>query len=77
MHGRTGSENPNASLSKIEARNAKWYAKNSKLKLSEIGSIFGVNKSTIGRIARGDSWPNLSPKPPADNGQLRLPLGAT
>jgi hypothetical protein len=89
MHGRTGEDHPthghklsgedhpNSKLTNNEASAVKWYALNSTLSRKEIAQMFGVGSSSVGDIARDESWPNLDPKPPADNGQLRLPLGAT
>jgi len=77
MHARTGEAHPQSKLTNNEASALKWYALNSILSQREIGQMFGVSRGSVGKIARGDRWPNLDPKPPADNGQLRLPLGAT
>jgi len=77
MYGHTGQDSPTSKLSKSEASLLKWYALNSNLTLTEVGKMFGVHNSQVSRIKRGQNWPNLDPKPPADNGQLRLPLGAT
>jgi len=73
----SGEDNPAAKLTSDEASHVKWYSLNSSLSQREIGSIFGVSKTMVRYIKFGENWPNATPNPPADNGQLRLPLGAT
>lgn len=77
MHGLTGGDNPNSTLGNSAARVVKWYVANSTLTQAEIGEMFGVSDATVSMIKTGRRYPSVAPNPPADNGQLRLPLGAT
>lgn len=77
MYGRTGENASNSSLSRKEAAQIKWYALATERTQRNIGARFGISARQVGHIKNGSRWPNLDPKPPADNGQLRLPLGAT
>jgi len=76
-YGRTGEDCPNSKMSRDEASALKWYACYTTRTQTQIGEMFGVCSGQVSHIKSGKSWPNLDPKPPADNGQLRLPLGAT
>ncbi|AUO78926.1 hypothetical protein FGG70_gp36 [Salinibacter phage M1EM-1] len=77
MYGRTGENASNSSLSRKEAAQIKWYALATERTQRNIGARFGISARQVGHIKNGSRWPNLAPNPPADNGQLRLPLGAT
>jgi len=77
MYGRTGEDNPNSKLTSDEAGIIKWCALNSTFSQKEIGQMFGVSDGSVSKIKRGLRYPDIDPKPPAQNGQLRLPLGAT
>jgi hypothetical protein len=77
MYGVTGKDHPNCKLSNDDARSLKWYALYTNLTQAEIGQKFAVSRGYVSEIKTENKRADLDPKPPADNGQLRLSLGAT
>ena len=54
-----GENSSKAKLNEKQVRIIKWLLKNSDMSQREIGKIFGVNRTTIGRIKREKIWKHI------------------